>query len=71
VKVAYEVVKARRDQLAQLLAEHQYLPLAEVCARLGISEATARRDLTALERDHAITRTYGGAVGDYNRRFDS
>ena len=71
MKVAYEVVKARRDQLAQLLAEHQYLPLAEVCARLGISEATARRDLTALERDHAITRTYGGAVGDYNRRFDS
>ena len=67
MKVAYEVVKARRDQLAQLLAEHQYLPLAEVCARLGISEATARRDLTALERDHAITRTYGGAVGDYNR----
>jgi DeoR/GlpR family transcriptional regulator of sugar metabolism len=71
MKVAYEVVKARRDQLAQLLAEHQYLPLAEVCTRLGISEATARRDLTALERDHAITRTYGGAVGDYNRRFES
>ncbi len=71
MKVAYEVVKARRDQIAQLLAEHQYLPLAEVCTRLGISEATARRDLTALERDHAITRTYGGAVGDYNRRFDS
>lgn len=71
MKVAYEVVKARRDQLAQMLAEHQYLPLSEVCARLGISEATARRDLTALEREHAITRTYGGAVGDYNRRFDS
>ena len=71
VKVAYEVVRARRDQLAQLLTEHQYLPLAEVCSRLSISEATARRDLTALEREHAITRTYGGAVGDYNRRFDS
>jgi len=71
MKVAYEVVKARRDQLAQLLSEHQYLPLAEVCQRLSISEATARRDLTALERDHSITRTYGGAVGDYNRRFDS
>ncbi len=71
MKVSYEVVKARRDQLAQLLSEHQYLPLAEVCQRLGISEATARRDLTALEREHTITRTYGGAVGDYNRRFDS
>ncbi len=71
MKVAYEVVKARRDQLAQLLSEHQYLPLSEVCHRLGISEATARRDLTALEREHSITRTYGGAVSDYNRRFES
>jgi DeoR/GlpR family transcriptional regulator of sugar metabolism len=71
MKVAYEVVKGRREHLAQLLSEHQYLPLAEVCQRLRISEATARRDLTALERDHSITRTYGGAISDYNRRFDS
>lgn len=71
MKVAYEVVKARRDQLAQLLAEHQYLPVAEVCRRFGVSEATARRDLAELERSHAITRTWGGALGEYNQRFAS
>ena len=54
-----------------MLREQQYLPLAEVCARLGVSEATARRDLVALERAHAITRTRGGAISEYNRRFPS
>jgi DeoR/GlpR family transcriptional regulator of sugar metabolism len=71
MKVAYEVVKARRDELAQLLSEHQYLPLSEVCRRFSVSEATARRDLAELERSHAITRTWGGALGEYNQRFAS
>lgn len=71
MKVAYEVVKARRDQLAGLLQKHQYLPLAEVCERLKISEATARRDLAVLERERTITRTYGGALCEFNQRFPS
>jgi DeoR/GlpR family transcriptional regulator of sugar metabolism len=71
MKVAYEVVKARREQLAQLLSEHQYLPLAEVCRRLGVSPATARRDLAELERSAAITRTWGGARMEFNQRFAS
>jgi DeoR/GlpR family transcriptional regulator of sugar metabolism len=71
MKVAYEVVKARRDQLAGLLQKHQYLPLSEVCERLKISEATARRDLAVLERERAITRTYGGALCEFNQRFPS
>ena len=54
-----------------MLREHQYLPLAEVCARLGISEATARRDLAALAETQTITRTRGGAISEYNRRFPS
>lgn len=65
------IVKARRERLAQMLREHQYLPLSEVCQRLGISEATARRDLAALEQVQAITRTRGGAISEYNRRFPS
>lgn len=54
-----------------MLREHQYLPLAEVCARLQVSEATARRDLAALAEEQAITRTRGGAISEYNRRFPS
>lgn len=71
MKVALHIVKARRAQLAALLREHQYLPLHEVCARLGVSEATARRDLAALAGEHAITRTRGGALYEYNQRFPS
>ncbi len=71
MKVPLHIVKARRERLALMLRQQQYLPLAEVCARLGISEATARRDLVALEQDHAITRTRGGAISEYNRRFPS
>lgn len=71
MKVPLHVVLARRERLAQMLREHSYLPLSEVCERLGVSEATARRDLAALEQEQAITRTRGGAISEYNRRFSS
>lgn len=71
MRVPLHVVLARRERLAQMLREHSYLPLSEVCERLGVSEATARRDLAALEREQAITRTRGGAISEYNRRFPS
>jgi DeoR/GlpR family transcriptional regulator of sugar metabolism len=62
MKVAISVIRARRRSLAEMLESHRYLPLAEVCSRLGVSEATARRDLLALARAKQITRTYGGAL---------
>ncbi|MDX2052270.1 MAG: DeoR/GlpR family DNA-binding transcription regulator [Polyangiaceae bacterium] len=71
MKVPWHIVVARRERLAHMLREHSYLTLAEVCARLGVSEATARRDLAALEQEQAITRTRGGAISEYNRRFPS
>ncbi len=71
MRVADHVVHARREKLAGLLQQHQYLPIGEVCARLGVSEPTARRDLAALEGQHAITRTHGGALAEYNQRFPS
>jgi DeoR/GlpR family transcriptional regulator of sugar metabolism len=64
-------VLARRRSLAQLLDSHQYLPLSEVCLRLGISEATARRDLRSLAQDKKITRTYGGAFSKFDATFSS
>jgi len=71
VKVALHLVEARRDRLADLLQRHRYLPLAQVCRRLNISEATARRDLTALVKAKRITRTYGGALSDFSNTFTS
>ena len=65
------VVLARRERLAQLIEQHRYLPVQELCRRLGVSEATARRDLAALVEEKKITRTYGGALHEFNDRFPS
>ena len=71
MKVPLHVVRARRERLAQLIEQHRYLPVQELCRRLGVSEATARRDLAALVREKKITRTYGGALHEFNDRFPS
>jgi DeoR/GlpR family transcriptional regulator of sugar metabolism len=71
VKVPWHVVEARRERLAQLLAQHRYLPVKELCRRLGVSEATARRDLAALVEEKKVTRTFGGALAEFNERFPS
>lgn len=71
MKVPLHVVHARREKLALLLQQHRYLPIQELCCRLGVSEATARRDLAALAREKKITRTYGGALREFNDRFPS
>lgn len=71
MKVATSIILARRKSLAKLLESHRYLPLAEVCTRLGVSQATARRDLRVLVREKKITRTYGGALGMFDATFTS
>jgi DeoR/GlpR family transcriptional regulator of sugar metabolism len=71
MRVADDVVRARRQEVAHLLERHQYLPVTELCSRFGISPATARRDLAVLAAERAITRTYGGALVEFNQRFRS
>jgi len=71
VRVPRHVVEARRSRLTSLLQERGYLPISELCQELGVSEATARRDLSALESEERITRTYGGALGEFNATFTS
>ncbi|MDR1789078.1 MAG: DeoR/GlpR family DNA-binding transcription regulator [Opitutaceae bacterium] len=71
MKVARAIVDARRDRIAASLARRRYLGIAELCAQFGISGATARRDMNALEEAGRITRTRGGALGDYNSSFAS
>jgi DeoR/GlpR family transcriptional regulator of sugar metabolism len=71
MRVPRQVVEARRSRLTELLLERGYLPISELCEALGVSEATARRDLSALESEERITRTYGGALGEFNATFTS
>ena len=70
----------RRRRLADLLGRERYLPVSTVAEKLGVSEATARRDLAVLDESGRLTRTFGGAmangpsratIGEYNQRFAS
>lgn len=71
VKVPQHIVNARRQQLAAWMQQHGHASLQEICAQFGVSEATARRDLSALAADKQLVRTYGGALVEHNHRFAS
>jgi len=71
MRVPRHIVEHRRERLRALIRTDGFLPVAEICRRLGVSEATARRDLVAVAADGHITRTHGGALADYNASFSS
>ena len=71
MRVPLHIVEGRRERLRGLIRTDGFLPVAEICSRLEVSEATARRDLAAIAANGHITRTYGGALADYNASFAS
>ncbi|MEI8233389.1 MAG: DeoR/GlpR family DNA-binding transcription regulator [Verrucomicrobiota bacterium] len=71
MKVPLHIVKARRERLAAMIAQYGYMPVSELCRRLQVSEATARRDLVALAEEKKIKRTYGGAISEFDNRYPS
>jgi DeoR/GlpR family transcriptional regulator of sugar metabolism len=71
MRVPLHIVEHRREKLRGLIRTDGFLPVAAICQRLGISEATARRDLVAVAANGHITRTRGGALADYNAAFAS
>ncbi len=52
----------RLNALLELVSERGNVTIAEIGEALGISAATARRDLTALAEQRLVTRTHGGAA---------
>lgn len=52
----------RRKLIADLVRRHSSVQINDLCARLGASSSTVRRDLAYLEREGVLKRTYGGAV---------
>ncbi|WP_404425250.1 DeoR/GlpR family DNA-binding transcription regulator [Nibricoccus sp. IMCC34717] len=71
MRVPKHLVEKRREQLRGLIRTDGFLPLAEICRRLKVSPATARRDLVEIAAAGHITRTHGGALADYNASFAS
>lgn len=71
MRVAQHVIDQRRQEIAKWLSDARFSSLSDLCQQFGISEATARRDLQALQESGQIVRTHGGALGEYNRAFVS
>ena len=53
--------KEREKSILEYLQEHKEASVAELCRALFVSEPTMRRDLSVLNAEGRIIRTYGGA----------
>ncbi|NHA67887.1 DeoR/GlpR family DNA-binding transcription regulator [Phycicoccus flavus] len=51
----------RLSRIVEMVGGAGHVTVAEVCAALEVSPATARRDLDALAEQRLVRRTYGGA----------
>lgn len=71
MRVPLQIVNGRREELRALIRRDGFMPISQICRRLRVSEATARRDLTAVAARGHISRTWGGALADYNSHFAS
>ena len=52
----------RHERILGQLRLHREVSVQDLAQQLGVSPITIRRDLEALEREGALTRTHGGAV---------
>jgi DeoR/GlpR family transcriptional regulator of sugar metabolism len=58
--------RERRSHILRLLGEQEYVDVSALASTFGLTEASVRRDLSALETDGLLTRVRGGAVGRRN-----
>jgi len=54
----------RLNRILDMLASDGHVNVEDVVERLGVSHATARRDLDALASQQLLTRTHGGGVSN-------
>ncbi|HZV49738.1 MAG TPA: DeoR/GlpR family DNA-binding transcription regulator [Candidatus Dormibacteraeota bacterium] len=55
-------LRERREVIARMVEQRGRVSVAELSRSLGVSEVTIRKDLAALELDHHLIRTRGGAI---------
>lgn len=56
------LINERHQQILELIKARKFVSTRVIIAQLHISEATARRDLTFMEKNGLIKRTHGGAM---------
>ena len=64
--------EARRNFIIEILLKNKKAMVSELAKTLKVSEETVRRDLTTLEKQGLIVKSYGGAIlkGNPGSTFD-
>ena len=55
-------VTVRRERMLQVIAERQFVRVADLGTMFGTSDVTVRTDLAVLEAEHGVRRVRGGAI---------
>jgi DeoR/GlpR family transcriptional regulator of sugar metabolism len=64
------LIEERKNRILEYIAEHGNIKIQEICEMFGISDMTARRDLTDLDRRGLLRRIHGGAVANLGRSYE-
>jgi DeoR family fructose operon transcriptional repressor len=56
------LAEERRFRIREILSTQRTITASDLCMALGVTAATVRRDLAALEQDGVLVRSHGGAV---------
>lgn len=66
----FELAEVRRKKISELVQEHGAMGVQELCDLFGMSGATIRRDLKALDKNGFVMRTHGGVMKKGNVMAD-
>ena len=56
------LAEERRFRIREMLSRQRTITASDLCAAMGVTAVTVRRDLAALEEDGVLVRSHGGAV---------
>jgi len=54
--------RERQERIARIIEEHGRARVSDLAAQFAVSGVTIRKDLLALESEHRLVRTHGGAI---------
>ncbi len=61
-------LEERRDSILEAVNQSQKITVEELVEQFQVSPTTIRNDLLALEKEGALTRTYGGALANKSEK---
>ena len=66
----FDLAAVRRRKIAELVRVRGAMGIRDLGLQFGVSDATVRRDLKALDDEGIVVRTHGGVLMNANVRVD-